>query len=61
MEQGASGRVPHEGEKDSALDAYAMSLLFARDEKLKTTSFRGKNSIIIALIAEELGEHHTEH
>jgi hypothetical protein len=43
-------------EKDSALDAYAMSLLLSRDEKLKTTSFRGKNSII-ALIAEELSEH----
>jgi hypothetical protein len=43
-------------EKDSALDAYAMSLLLARDEKLKTQSFRGNNSII-ALIAEELGEH----
>ncbi len=43
-------------EKDSALDAYAMSLLLARDEKLKTHSFRGNNSII-ALIAEELSEH----
>jgi hypothetical protein len=43
-------------EKDSALDAYAMALLLARDEKLKTHSFRGNNSII-ALIAEELGEH----
>ncbi len=43
-------------EKDSALDAFAMSLLLSRDEKLKTHSFRGNNSII-ALIAEELGEH----
>jgi hypothetical protein len=43
-------------EKDSALDAFSMSLLLSRDEKLKTQSFRGNNSII-ALIAEELGEH----
>jgi hypothetical protein len=43
-------------EKDSALDAFSMSLLLSRDEKLKTHSFRGNNSII-ALIAEELGEH----
>jgi hypothetical protein len=43
-------------EKDSAMDAFAMSLLLSRDEKLKTHSFRGNNSII-ALVAEELGEH----
>ncbi len=42
--------------KDSALDAYAMSLLLARDQRLKTVSFHNNNSII-ALIAEELGEH----
>ncbi len=41
-------------EKDSAMDAYAMSLLLARDEKQKT---RCGNNSIIALIAEELGEH----
>jgi hypothetical protein len=44
------------GEKDSALDAYAMSMLLARDEKLKTHSFKDKESII-AQIVEELSEH----
>eukprot|EP01034_Spumella_vulgaris_P030346 gene30345-37547_t len=36
-----------------ALDAYAMSLLLARDAHLKTQSFHNNHSII-ALIAEEL-------
>ncbi len=44
------------GEKDSALDAYAMSMLLARDAHLKTTSFHNKDSII-AQIVEELSEH----
>jgi hypothetical protein len=40
-------------EKDSALDAYAMSLLLARDDRLKTAG----HASIIAQIAEELSEH----
>ncbi len=40
-------------EKDSALDAYAMSLLLARDDRLKTAGHKS----VIAQIAEELSEH----
>jgi hypothetical protein len=44
------------GEKESALDAYAMSLLLARDAHLKTVSFHNKESIITQIV-EELSEH----
>eukprot|EP01034_Spumella_vulgaris_P047475 gene47475-biopygen32379 len=44
------------GEKDSALDAFAMSMLLARDAHLKTAKYHDKDSIV-AQIAEELSEH----
>jgi hypothetical protein len=43
-------------EKDGALDAFAMSLLLARDQRLKTTSGHFKSSVI-SDITDELSAH----